>query len=267
MHVRQYFATLILVCGAAGCLGIEPPFAEEDEEQGLPDGAECEADDDCRSRGCLNHSKLCAPSYCTCPSADCPAGGQASNDCSDNAVCVYYEDIFESVGEVFNVEHDMNGGYCRPLCEKGCPEHYVCGSDGRYCEANSDWAAPSPTITWSGPVSGTVSGNAQQQAVQVEYDVPITVAGSASSPIGQGVMLQWMVINGHAQTMSAGDGVEVTVESGLNYTRVELQAIDEDGRSGLATVIFEGCFGAGDSCGYEGSGCCNGCNRDANTCL
>ena len=266
MHRRHWLVLLALLSVLPACIGIEPPFAEDDEEDGAPDGAECEADDDCRSGGCL-HSKLCGPSFCNCPSDDCPAGGQASNDCSDNAVCVYYEDIFESVGEVFNVEHDMNGGYCRPLCEKGCPEHFACGSDGRYCQADSYWSSPSPTLTWSGPVSGTVSGNAQEQRVQVEYDVPITVTGSGSSPIGQETTLQWMITSSHMQTMSDVDSVEVTVESGFNYTRVELQAIDEDGRSGIATAIFEGCFGAGDTCGYEGSGCCNGCDRDANTCM
>jgi len=244
---------------------LEDPFEEEDKS-GAADGAECQTDEDCKSRGCL-YSKLCAPSFCNCPSDDCPAGGQASNDCGDNAVCVYYEDIFESVGEVFNVEHDMNGGYCRPLCEKGCPEHFICSSDGRFCEADPYWAYPNPTITWSGPVSGTSSGNAQMISAQVEYDVPITLMGSGSSPLGQELTLEWTINASQMETKSIGGSAQIVVESGLNTARAELHAIDADGRSGIATVIFEGCFSPGDPCGYEGSGCCNGCDREANTCM
>lgn len=244
----------------------EDPF-EDEGKSGAADGAECDSDDDCKSGGCLMHSRLCAPSYCTCPSADCPSGGQASSDCSANAVCVYYEDIFESVGEVFNVEHDMNGGYCRPLCEKGCPEHFNCSSDGRFCEADHDWTYPTPTIEWSGPVTGTVSGNSQSQSVQVEYDRPIVLKASGSSPLDEDLVFEWTINDSRMETKHVGLTADIVVQSGLNSARAELHAIDDDGRSGIATVIFEGCSGTGDTCGYEGSGCCNGCDRGANTCL
>jgi hypothetical protein len=246
---------------------LEDPFAEEEGRSGAADGAECEADDDCKSGACLNHSRLCAPSYCTCPSADCPAGGQASSDCSDNAVCVYYEDIFESVGEVFMVEHDMNGGHCRPLCEKGCPDHFTCGSDGRFCQADSSWNYPIATIGWSGQVTGTFSGRLQTHSEMVEYDKPIALMASGSSPLGKELRFEWTINDSRMDRMSSATSEQIVVESGQNSARAELHAIDDEGRSGIVTVIFQGCTGAGQACGYEGSGCCNGCDRDANTCM
>jgi len=218
-----------------GCLGLEPPFGEQGRD-GSPDGAVCEADDDCRSGRCPR-SKLCAPSFCDCPSDDCPAGGEASRDCDDTAVCVYYEDIFESAGEIFNIEHDMNGGYCRPLCDKGCPEHFTC-ADGRFCTADSDWAAPSPTLTWSGPVAGTLSGRSSMMSVDVQYGLPIKVAGAGTSPVGQAIELQWMIVTSRERSMPP--------------------CSNPDQRSPAGT---------GSVCGYEGSGCCDGCDRQANTCL
>jgi hypothetical protein len=266
MRAEGWLVVVVLgVMPACLAPGFEDPFAEDEGESGATDGAECDSDDDCRSGACLMRTRLCAPSFCNCPGDDCPAGGAPSNDCSDNAVCVYYEDIFESVGEVFMIEHDMNGGYCRPLCSKGCPEHFTC-TDGTYCQADSDWAAPSATVTWSGPVTGTFSGRYQTTMVEVEYDQPITITGSGDSPLGQEVTLSWMV-SAREQTMPEGDSVTVMVESGYNSARVELMVRDEESRNAMATVIFNGCSGAGDACGYEGSGCCNGCDRDANTCM
>lgn len=265
MHVERWLVVgLLWVMPACLVPGLDDPFAEE-EPSGAADGAECRTDADCKSRGCL-YSKLCAPSFCNCPSDDCPTGGQASNDCSDNAVCVYYEDIFESVGEVFNVEHDMNGGYCRPLCSKGCPEHFIC-SDGTFCSADSNWAHPSPTITWSGPATGMTSGNGQTGSALVPYDTPIQLMGSGSSPLDQELTLEWTINASRAEMMSTGDSAEIIVESGLNSARAELHAIDADGRSGIVTVIFDGCWSARDPCGYEGSGCCNGCDRDNDVCM
>lgn len=248
----------------AGC-PTDSPFGEE-EEEGLPDGSQCEEDSQCKSRGCL-HAKLCGPSYCTCPGEGCPEGGEPSSDCSDNAVCVYYEDIFESFGEVFNVEHDMNGGYCRALCEKGCPEHFVCGGDGRYCEPDREWAAPVPTIEWSGAAMGMLSGRSGQSSAQIEYGEPVTVTGSATSPLGKDVILEWNIVTSHEQMRTQSESVTVSVEPGLSYTRVELYATDDEGRGALIEVSFDGCSGSGTQCGYEGSGCCNGCDRDANTCM
>jgi len=250
-----------------GCLlppGLDDPF-EEEEPSGAADGSECREDSDCKSRGCL-HSKLCAPSFCNCPGENCPAGGAPSDDCSDNAVCVYYEDVFESVGEVFNIEHDMNGGYCRPLCGKGCPEHFIC-SDGTFCSQDYNWAYPVPTIAWSGPVTGMGSGNGQTHNVTVPYDMPVSLIGSGSSPIDQTIRLEWTITSPTGTTMSMGESAELVVTTGQNTERAELHAIDEDGRSGIFTVIFEGCSSAGAQCGYEGSGCCNGCDRTNNTCM
>lgn len=244
--------------------GIDDPF-EEDEPSGAADGAECREDGDCKSRGCL-YSKLCAPSFCNCNADNCPAEGGPSSDCAGNQACVYYEDIFESVGEVFNIEHDMNGGYCRPLCEKGCPEHFIC-ADGRFCEADSNWAHPVPMISWSGPATGMGGGNGQTHNVEVPYDVPVSLMGSGTSPLDQEIRLEWTITSSQGSTMATGETAEIMVTTGHNFERAELHAIDEEGRSGIFTVIFEGCTSAGGTCGYEGSGCCNGCDRDANTCL
>lgn len=267
MRVEGWLVVVVAAWVMPACLvpGLEDPFAE-DEPSGATDGAECDSDDDCKSGSCLMRTRLCAPSFCNCPGEDCPAGGAPSKDCSDNAVCVYYEDIFESAGEIFDIEHDMNGGYCRPLCSKGCPEHFVC-SDGTYCTADTDWAAPSATVSWSGPVTGTFTGRYQTTMVNVEYDQPITVVGSGESPLGRSVTMSWMVHSARELTTPVGDSVTVMVEAGFNSARVELLVNDGDGRSSMATVIFGGCTGVGDACGYEGGGCCNGCDRDSNTCL
>jgi hypothetical protein len=110
-------------------------------------------------------------------------------------------------------------------------------------------------------------GNGQTHRVDVPYDVPVSLMGSGTSPLDQEITLEWTITSARGSTMTTGASAEIVVTTGYNSERAELHAVDEEGRSGIFTVIFAGCFSAGTACGYEGSGCCNGCDRDADTCL
>jgi hypothetical protein len=64
-----------------------------------------------------------------------------------------------------------------------------------------------------------------------------------------------------------GTSVNVVVPEGAGgYRRVELMASDAEHRSAMITVIFESCLGPGAMCGFQGSGCCDGCDDATDTC-
>jgi hypothetical protein len=63
-----------------------------------------------------------------------------------------------------------------------------------------------------------------------------------------------------------GATIETMIPTG-DYRRVELDATDDQGRVGHISVIFEACVGADGTCGFSGSGCCNGCADATNTCM
>jgi hypothetical protein len=178
---------------------------------------------------------------------------------------VYYESVFESIGEVFDVEHDMDGGYCQPLCEAGCPEHYACR--GRFCVAQSEWVNPQPTVTWSGAVEGALDGLGHRD-VEVEAGLPVTLTASATSPIDAEITAyQWTIVRGSGEREQIeATSVEVAAEAG-SYVRAELIVSDAELHNALVSVTFSACSGAGTQCGYQGSGCCVGCDDATNTCL
>jgi hypothetical protein len=245
---------------------IVDPLADEKPSK-LPDGARCESKEDCKSGGC-NRNKLCAHSRCDCPGSTCDAAGERSKDCSDGWLCVYYEGIFEDVGVVFGFDRDLDGGACKPLCEGGCPEHYLC-TDGRYCTADPYWADPIPSITWSGDSEGNASGRGQNRETALELGKSVTIQAQASSPIGAEIRdFTWTIVSSSgARTMLENTTIDLTLEMDLSYKRAELTVVDADGRGGDLAISFKGCFGPGTTCGYQGSGCCNECNDERTHCL
>lgn len=256
----------LVVAGALApaCI-VAPPFDELDEkEAGRADGALCSDDTQCGAGICTS-SHLCAHSTCNCPGEGCDPQGEPSGDCADGWVCVYYESVFESIGEVFDVEHDMDGGYCQPLCEAGCPEHYSCR--GRFCVADQEWVNPRPTVSWTGAVEGTLEGLSHRD-VQVEAGQRVTLTASATSPIDAEIAsYQWTIVRGSGEREQIEDTrVEVIAEQG-SYVRAELIVSDDEIHSALVSVTFSACNGEGAQCGYEGSGCCAGCDDASNTCL
>jgi hypothetical protein len=254
----------VLAVGLWGSGCIEVPGTQHEDER-LDDGSVCETNDDCKSRLCGIVTKMCSHSTCDCPGDACDAQGEASSDCAHGWVCVYYESIFEDIGQVFNVEHDMNGGYCQPLCEAGCPEHYTCA--GRFCKPDDHWTYPVPKVTWSGAATGELTGRDQMIDVDVQHDQSVQLSASATSPIDAEIkMVQWMLISNVDRTEVMGNDAELSVDAG-SFTRAELTVIDADGRAGLMYVSFNACSGPGDACGYQGSGCCNGCDSTGTTCL
>jgi hypothetical protein len=195
-------------------------------------------------------------------------GGEESQDCRDGWVCVRYDSIFDPLKEFFGGTPNPSDGYCQPSCAAGCPEHYVC--DGELCSADQLWTIPAPTIAWSGAVVGELTGHEQMTTVVVEGGSTIILSGSATPTSGATVVgLSWTT------TSSIGDylyfdgaTIETTVPLGAgDFRRVEFDATDDRGRVGHISVIFEACAGAGETCGYAGSGCCNGCADATNTCM
>jgi hypothetical protein len=254
-------ATLAAAWLASAC--IVAPL--DSSPAGLPDGAECERAEDCRSHGC-NHNRLCAHSACECPGKTCTQGGEASPDCATGWLCVYYESILHGVGEFFGSEGDLNGGTCRPTCKATCPEHYLCGGD--FCEADVYWANPLPSVSWSGGAQGTLSGAGQTTSVKLENGKTVSLSASAESPVDVAIKsYQWTVVSDSGdRQMVEGTSLEVVLDSG-SYRRAELSVSDADARTSLLTVIFEGCLGSGAQCGYQGSGCCSECDAAKMFCL
>jgi hypothetical protein len=265
--LRRAFQPFVLaVCSlASGCLAPLPVGEDGDEREGRLDGAVCSADDECASKLCT-HSHLCAHSACDCPGNACDPMGEASRDCSDGWVCVYYESIFESIGEAFLVEHDMNGGNCQALCEGGCPEHYSC-HDGHFCTPDPYWPNPVPSLRWSGAVSGQLEGREQMREVDVEAGRPVTLEASASSPVGAAITsYQWMLVSNSERSELSGTRAEVSAEAG-SFLRAELMVGDDESHYSPISVTFRACSGTGTACGYQGSGCCRSCESASNTCL
>jgi hypothetical protein len=246
----------------AGC--IAAPL--DDMKSGLPDGAECVHDQDCHSQGC-NYNRLCRHSACDCPGKTCTEGGEASPDCASGWLCVYYKSILHGVGEFFGSEGDLNGGTCQPSCKtSACPEHYLC--DGEFCKADDYWANPIPSIRWSGDAEGSLNGSTQTQSVPLEKGKHVTLTASAESPVHVAIAkYAWTIVaESGERTAYEGMTVDISLDSG-GFRRAELIVSDADARSAQISVSFEACLGAGESCGYQGSGCCNACDADKKFCL
>jgi hypothetical protein len=257
---RALLAVGLVCAGAAGC-GLF------DAEDAPTDGEVCEVGEDCTTGVCTS-SALCSHSACDCPSGHCAEAGEVTSDCLDGWRCVGYDSLFDPVTEFFGGKVNEHNGYCQPACEGGCPDHYLCGSDGEFCEPDSAWAYPVPTVVWSGDASGELSGRDQMTTVVVEEGSTITLSGTGSSPRGDAIVgYSWVTVSGAADYLELeGQTIETTVVSG-DYRRVELTITDDAARTGMLTVIFEACYGPGTTCGFEGSGCCSSCDDASNTCL
>ena len=261
ISVVVVLGVLTSACGAFGLIG------DAIDDDGPNDGEYCEEDSDCTSERCTP-SNLCGHSFCTCEGDGCGPEGQDVSDCAGGWSCVDTESIFDPVVDFFGGMPRDDKGYCQPLCDAGCPEHYACDTQGIHCRPDTQWAAPIATISWEGGAMGELRGDEQSQTVEVEEGQAITLQGSAESPNGTEFSRQgWKTTFGHGERAEFDtEGIEVVVPED-SYVRVEFSASDVNHRSANLTVIFDSCNGAGDTCGYQGSGCCNGCDLETNVCL
>jgi hypothetical protein len=243
------------------CLGCSI-LPHEDEK--VADGEHCTDGKQCKSGNCTR-DELCAATACDCPGDSCAANGEHSGDCEAAALCVTSTNVVEDIGQFFSGEQD-NDGYCELPCDAGCPEHFACG--GQFCVSILGWADPVPSATWSGAAIGSVSGQGAQMNVPLERGKLVTLTASATSPANASISsFAWSLVNeSGSQTPSTGESVDVTIPPGGSFTRAELTVTDAKMRAGLLYVIFEACSGAGEQCGYQGSGCCNGCDDASNLC-
>jgi hypothetical protein len=256
---RGRWLVAVVALFAASC--IELPGGEE-ERKG--DGARCKADDECRSGTCTT-AEMCAHSSCECGGNTCEAGGEPARQCGDGWVCTDAEGLFDGVQEFFGGEPREDKGYCHPLCSEGCPEHYTC--DGTLCVMDTTWNEPVPSVTWSGAVSGEAAGKGASAEVQLEFGKTVKLVATATSPSGRAVeSFTWMYVGGVSETIE-GPELEVTLLETDSWRRADLYVADDQARSSMLSVVFTGCLGQGATCGYDGSGCCGGCDRTANTCL
>lgn len=244
---------------------VPAPFGASDDDK-LQDGARCNQDAECKSGTCSRHSRLCSHSFCDCPGDTCTNGGEPSPDCAEGWLCVYYETVLGDIGEVFNIARDTDGGYCRPTCAAGCPEHYIC-KDGQFCSVDSNWADPVPHVEWSGGASGSDSGRNRMIETPLERGQSVELRARAESPLGLPVeTFEWTIGYGSRTEMLSGAEVGLQLDETSSYVSAQLVVRDPDYRSALFSIVFMGCTGAGGACGYQGSGCCNGCDMGAGVC-
>jgi hypothetical protein len=234
----------------------------EGKDSKIADGERCDKDEDCESDVCTT-AQLCAHSPCRCTGDACGPTGQESSACSDGWVCTDATNGFDNVREFFGGEAPEDRGYCQPTCEATCPEHYVC--QGMFCSPTTDWANPIPTIAW---LDDSVSGNGQSKEVELEVGSTVTLRASASSPTDAAITrYSWTWTTNRASGEQEGTELDLTLDAEAGFLRAQLLVTDERSRSSLVDVRFSSCLGAGATCGYEGSGCCKGCDRTANACM
>lgn len=249
-----------VLASACGTFG----FIEDDTNN---DGEYCEENDDCTSERCTS-ANLCGHSFCACEGDLCGPEGQQVSECADGWVCVDVDSILDPVVDFFGGMPREDKGYCQPSCDAGCPEHYACDARGVFCNPDTQWAAPLATIRWDGGAMGELRGNGESRTVEVEEGRTLAIHGSAESPNGTALSRP-----GWKTTLGSGERAEFDAQSievvvpRDSYVRAEFSVSDVNHRSANLTVIFESCNGAGDTCGYQGSGCCNGCDLETNICL
>jgi hypothetical protein len=253
---RDVASTLIFLL-VGGCF-----VAGEDPEPRNNDGEVCAEDADCSSGICASY-RLCAHTRCNCSGSTCSEGGEVVEVCKEGWLCSDADSIFDGVEEFFGGTPAMDQGYCHLPCDMTCPEHYYC--NGTSCVPNRDWVDPVVTVSWSGAIVGSAT---HDQTVQLEAGKSMSVTASATSPLE--IPLEpfaWTVVRSSGERAeSVGDAVEFTLLDEA-YVRVELIVRDTEFNSVSVHVAFESCLGAGTQCGYQGSGCCKECDRDANVCL
>jgi hypothetical protein len=255
VHALSSVSLLLLACSLA---------PGRDAHDGKADGARCKQDDECASGTCTSY-ELCAHSLCDCPGSTCSEGGEASSDCQDNWVCTDAKSLFDPVREYFGGEPPKDKGYCWPRCEGGCPEHYSC--TGTLCTPDTAWANPVPAVTWSGVVQGQLEGPGSQ-TIETEQEKSVTLRASATSPADASIAsYAWTLVSGAGvYEMHSGPELSFSVEAG-SFRRAELTVTDDQHRASMLTVIFSACAGTGAQCGFQGSGCCHGCDQNGQLCL
>jgi hypothetical protein len=262
-HLYRITGVAAIVLAGFGC-----DLFEELDSVERTDGDPCQTAADCSSGVCTT-SGLCSHSSCQCPRDACGSEGTEVAVCRDGWVCVDYDSIFDPVVEFFGGMPAEDRGYCQPRCDADCPEHYACDAQGVFCKPDTLWAHPRPAIRWSGPVYGDLEGSGQSTTVTVAGGTVLVLEGSATSPTGAEITtLQWTTVSQAGDYATWYDErIEITVPEGPgSYRRAELTAVDDQLRSGVTTVIFEACIATGGVCGFEGSGCCSGCDSTTNLC-
>jgi hypothetical protein len=241
---------------AAGCSAVE----SEPENN---DGSFCAKNADCSS-GVCTRARLCAHSGCNCPGDTCSADGEVVPECRPGWVCMDYKSLFDPVVEFFDAEPDQDDGYCQPLCAASCPEHYECR--GTQCVADEDWVKPRLSVSWSGAAQGSTQS---EQTLTLPNGSSLTLSAEATSPLGLALEpFVWTIVDGSsgARDEFNGPSVELSVEGIGSYRRAELTVSDVEAHSSSASVVLQSCRAAGTACGYDGLGCCDGCNRSENVC-
>ena len=121
----------------------------------------------------------------------------------------------------------------------------------------------------TGPISGSHVGMDPPGHAEIERGASLAIQGMGDSPVGAAITeVRWEVVESSG-VRTEPEGPEITVEipDDASYVRVELTVLDDRGRAGITHVVFETCSGSGEACGYQGSGCCNGCDDAADLCL
>lgn len=244
---------------ASACIVLEPEPEPENN-----DGDYCASDADC-AHGRCNDNRLCAHSACDCPGDTCDPSGETAPECRDGWLCVGYESLLDPIGEFFHAEPDLDDGYCQVPCSVGCPEHYFC--QGTLCAADPYWTNPAITVTWSGAAEG--STGAGSHTIRVERGLSLTLSASATSPIDLPITsYTWTLVSVHGvreEVTAASADVVIGEPDGI--VRAELVVLDSESNSDRLDLQFDDCSGSGETCGYQGSGCCIDCDDATNTCL
>jgi hypothetical protein len=126
-----------------------------------------------------------------------------------------------------------------------------------------------PSIAWTGALDGMLSGKNANMMYDLEPGKTVSLVASATSPSGTDIpTFKWNLYddNGVADTPT-GTKVDLQIEPGHGFARAELTVVDAKMRSETLSISFQACLGAGQTCGYQGSGCCSRtCDSTANTC-
>jgi hypothetical protein len=177
--------------------------------------------------------------------------------------------VLDDIGAFFGQSRDYDSGVCQAPCSAGCPEHYSCNAGGIWCQADAYWANPVPAVHWSGGAEGKLEGRDKTTLVTLEVGKAVELEAEASSPLGMSISdFKWTITDQSGQAMLV-EGHRATFVFGPEQMagRADLVVSDPDSRTGNISVEFQGCLGVGQACGYEGSGCCNGCDDQKAFCL
>jgi hypothetical protein len=113
------------------------------------------------------------------------------------------------------------------------------------------------------------TGRSAMAEVDMEAGSTVRLEASASSPTDVPIKsFSWQRVTsrGDYETIP-GPTLDLTLDTEASYVRAELTVLDDLTRASLLTVVFNACIGQGQACGYDGSGCCNGCDRSTELCL